>query len=123
MELDETSDVGRFESNPWGLFDMHGNVWEWCQDRFGEYTSDAATNPLGPTKGDHRVLRGGSWGSGAWSARSASRAGDAPDAGFNDRIGFRCAQVQKESRVSEQTTTSGSDESFLPFSGGEGAGG
>jgi formylglycine-generating enzyme required for sulfatase activity len=110
----KTSEVKKFASNPWGLYDMHGNVWEWCHDWYGEYTNDATRNPLGPSRGRSRVLRGGSWIFYAQYARSACRSSYGPgDRDYN--VGFRCAQVQKESRVSEQASerlaTSGSEAS------------
>ena len=70
--------VGQKRPNAFGLYDMHGNVYEWCQDRFAAYSSDAVTDPTGPSSGDHRVLRGGSYFySPAW-CRSAHRQGADP---------------------------------------------
>jgi len=57
----ETTAVGSFPANAWGLYDMHGNVWEWVADWYGEYPTGAVTDPQGPAEGQFRVLRGGSW--------------------------------------------------------------
>ena len=80
--------VGSKLPNPWGLYDMHGNVCEWCWDWYGPYTSGSVTNPTGPETGSNRVVRGGNWNSGARNCRSANRNNDAPDGRDNQR-GFR----------------------------------
>jgi formylglycine-generating enzyme required for sulfatase activity len=71
--LEKTSSVSTYPANAWGLYDMHGNVWEWCSDWYGEYLAGSLTNPSGPATGSSRVLRGGSWIFGAVNCRSASR--------------------------------------------------
>jgi formylglycine-generating enzyme required for sulfatase activity len=78
-----TTDVGSFRANRWGLYDMHGNVEEWCWDWYGPYNSGAQTDPVGASSGTGRVLRGGEWGNmkggaGARSLRSAARYGFTP---------------------------------------------
>jgi formylglycine-generating enzyme required for sulfatase activity len=59
--LQQTTDVGKYAANPWGFFDMHGNVWEWVSDWKANYPGGAQTNPEGPASGSNRVRRGGSW--------------------------------------------------------------
>ena len=71
--LEKTTPVGKYQANAWGLYDMHGNVWEWCADWYGEYPKGSATDPRGPEDGSHRVIRGGSWYNGAVICRSAYR--------------------------------------------------
>ena len=83
-----THPVGQKEPNAWGLYDVHGNVWEWCQDWYGEYAAGAATDPQGPATGISRVLRGGSWSFVPRGCRSAFRGNVQP--GYrNLDVGFR----------------------------------
>jgi formylglycine-generating enzyme required for sulfatase activity len=80
----KTHPVAQKQPNQWQLFDMHGNVWEWCSDYFDEYPSEHVTDPMGPVKGASRVVRGGSWVNDAGDCRSAIRSRVAPD----DRGGY-----------------------------------
>ncbi len=93
-----THPVGQKAANGWGLYDMHGNVAEWCQDLYGDsyYSKSEAKDPRGPTSGDKRVLRGGSWRTSEDGCRSSARNSENArfaDACFgSDAYGFRCAR-------------------------------
>jgi len=86
--LGKTSPVGSYPANAWGLYDMHGNVWEYCQDWYAAYPKQSVTDPRGPEVGSDCVFRGGCWNGGAAFCRSANRLRDVPS--FRGiRRGFR----------------------------------
>ena len=86
--LARTTAVGSYAPNAWGLYDMHGNVFEWCLDWYGDYASGSVADPKGPTSGLFRVLRGGGWIYDARECRSAYRDFGPPNSGRNS-LGFR----------------------------------
>ena len=85
-----THPVGKKKANAWGLYDMHGNVWEWCSDWHEEYPKGAVSDPIGPKEGGDRVYRGGFWGNEAAYCRSANRLSFSPSI-YTPYGGFRVA--------------------------------
>ncbi len=91
-----TMPVGEYGANPWGLYDMHGNVWEWCLDWYSaNLGTSAVTDPKGPSSGSHRVIRSGAWECASYNCRSARRGDESPsatkrsDSASDGHFGFR----------------------------------
>jgi formylglycine-generating enzyme required for sulfatase activity len=93
--IGQTADVGQYAANPWGFFDMHGNVLEWTADWYGTYpTGNPVIDPLGAASGSDRVVRGGSWSNGGADLRSARRNDDTPG-NRSGNLGFRVGFQQQ----------------------------
>jgi formylglycine-generating enzyme required for sulfatase activity len=90
--LGKTTEVGSYKQNAWGLWDMHGNVMQWCSDWYGDYSLGRVTDPRGASGDSFRVIRGGSWLSLPWCCRSAYRRKCNPST-QSDGIGFRVALI------------------------------
>jgi formylglycine-generating enzyme required for sulfatase activity len=94
--IGQTTDVGQYSANPWGVFDMHGNVWEWTADAWGNYATGAQTDPFnGGASGSNRVRRGGSWLNDGTGLRSAKRSNLPPGHRSSSSIGFRVGFKQQ----------------------------
>ena len=99
--LKKTTPVGSYVANAWGLYDMHGNVWEWCSDWYGDYPRGEATDPTGSENGSIRVFRGGGWNDTSRCCRSAGRGRNTPES-RGDVLGFRLELVT----ISDEFTAS-----------------
>jgi formylglycine-generating enzyme required for sulfatase activity len=116
--------VGTKRPNGFGLYDMHGNVWEWCSDWYGDYGGEASTDPLGADTGSLRVYRGGSWFFYAGLCRSAFRSGSSPDYESN-RLSFRVALSLEpyDASVPPAAALRASRSMVSPFPAGDASGG
>jgi formylglycine-generating enzyme required for sulfatase activity len=107
-----TQTVGLKQPNKWGFYDMLGNVWEWVSDWFGDYPASSETNPVGPSEGENKVIRGGAWGSSPWLCRSSTRNAKNPGE-RSPLIGFRLASEEfTRVTIDEIPELEGHDEDF-----------
>jgi len=110
-----THSVGQKDPNAWGLYDMHGNVYEWCEDWYGTYPLSSVTDPTGPLSGSYRVFRGAGWWNYARYCRSAYRSGETPDY-IGNVLGFRlvltASKVPDTGQTTSYTTTFGEDSDY-----------
>ena len=120
-----TSLVGSFEANGYGLYDMTGNVWEWCWDWYGAYSSGSQTNPLGANSGANRIIRGGSWDRGPGACRIAKRYYSNPSstidsnladsAGLGIRLARSISSAPTISDIAAQTIAAGANTGAIAF--------
>lgn len=92
--INKTKEVGSYRPNPWGFYDMHGNVMEWCNDWFGNFSNELVIDPTGPSKGDRRILKGAAWSYDGMLCRSANRMNFKANGGYrSDKRGFRLCLI------------------------------